>query len=68
MKLTQEMLSEWEAITERASKGPWIADIDDPGTPNETWTGKLYVGLGDSEYQYSNDEQHESKQQIKRPN
>ncbi len=28
------------------SKAPWIADVDDPGTPHQEWTGKFYVGDG----------------------
>lgn len=46
-KITQAMIDEWEARIKDASPAPWIADIDDPGTPHENWTGKFYVGLED---------------------
>jgi len=42
--ITQKQLDEWQAICDAASPGPWEADVDDPGTPHETWTGKFYTG------------------------
>lgn len=42
-----ELLDEWQALSDKATPGPWEADIDDPGTPHEMCTGKFYCGTDD---------------------
>lgn len=39
-----DLLSLLRVLDRELAPAPWIADIDDPGTPNESWTGRWLAG------------------------
>lgn len=41
--ITKNQIEELRTLLEKASPGPWNADIDDPETENPMWTGKFYT-------------------------
>lgn len=54
--LTDEELSEFEALTEAATPGPWVAMIEEPAMAGDSmiWLGR--VGFGPDMYIHHDDE------------
>ena len=43
--LPDELIEGWEKLCERATVGPWVADILNPGQSSAHWTGRFYCGF-----------------------
>lgn len=43
--LPDELIDGWEKLCERATVGPWVADIRNPGLSSAHWTGRFYCGF-----------------------
>jgi hypothetical protein len=44
----EKQLMKLKKLCDAATPGPWEADIDDPGTEAEVWTGKFFCGNGET--------------------
>lgn len=43
--IPDSLIDGWEKLCERATVGPWVADILNPGLSSENWGGKFYCGF-----------------------